>query len=98
MVGVDKIEDYWEIFQVSRARVNSKTNELKENSFGNMKKFFRREKSLLKLGTNFWDVTVTYCTNDAKKFEILCELFSQTLTSSVIADKGFGSTMYFPIS
>ena len=58
MVEVDKD---WELsgnFQEGETKVKSKTNKFEENISENRKSFFFRcEKTPLKLGTNFWDVT-----------------------------------------
>ena len=56
MVEVDKGRGLLGNFQVSETKVNSKTNQWKENSL-ETEKFFRREKTLLTSGTNFRDVT-----------------------------------------
>ena len=61
MAEVDKDRGFLGNLQVSETKVNSKTNKLKENSLETeKKKFFRREKTLLTLGTNFQDVTLLY--------------------------------------
>ena len=56
MVGLKRFDDYWENFLGVRNQSQIKDHLVQEN-ICKYKKFFRREKTPLKLGTDFWDVT-----------------------------------------